>query len=506
MANLCDDCKQTSDSKNDLKCKKHIICQDCLVRRVHSQHQDVFDCMLCESNAVQPSSFAGKLPGIHIFVDDSNIWIEAKKLQGRAKGFKANEDHRVRIDMGKLADLIADGRCVQEGVLYGSEPPPVDTVWKKIREKGWRVNSQRRSLTTGKEKKVDTSLATDVTETAILTPLHERTTIVVVSGDSDMIPALDKILKQERWKIEIYMWRHAIAKGLTRYAADNSERVEIKHLDAYLGKATYTSMKFPIASNPQLKRKVKESGVVLTMVPDAFGNRIPDEAWCEELESIAQWPFQYYWFERDGKATDHLVLVFINDREGEKFNIASFLETIKTSGSDDSYNSSYHLPKVTLVQTFLNFVKEIFEDEPDEVLRQLDAVLEKPGQYDQEDVCGGSNNEKDYVSDSEGKWSQIYSKKRPPRQHKYSEPCPFKFNCRHGTRCLYQHSEEERKDFSQRKDGRGNRLRKTEECTHFMQHQCRKIRSECDFAHGAKDAWCPRCLSVGHYRKDCPKK
>ena len=249
---LCADCKQTGSTRNDLECEKHIICQNCFVKRVQSKPKSYLSCMLCKSKEVESSysykdallhdhedehiieqteelhntvlaPFAGTLPGIWIFVDDSNIWIEAKKLQGQAKGFKSNEDHRVRIDMGKLADLIADGRRVQEGVLYGSEPPPVDTVWKKIREKGWKVGSQRRSMITGKEKQVDTSLVADVTETAILTPLHERTTIVVVSGDADVIPALDKILKQERWKIEIYMWRHAIAKGLTRYAADHSE-------------------------------------------------------------------------------------------------------------------------------------------------------------------------------------------------------------------------------------------------------------------------------------------
>ena len=278
--------------------------------------------------------------------------------------------------------------------------------------------------------------------------------------------------------------------------------MEVKHLDSYLGKATFTSMKFPIASNKQLKSRVKENGVVLTVVPNAFGNRIPDEAWCNELESIAQWPFQYYWFERNRKATDYLVLVFLNDGEGRKFDIASFLERIKTLGSDNSY----HLPKVTLAQTFLNFIKEIFEDERDEVLRQFNAALEKVGLYDQKDVCDGSDNEKDYVSDSEEKWSAIHFKKRPPRRQKYSEPCPFKFNCFNGTRCLNKHSDEERQDFSQRKDGRGNPVRKTEECKHFMQRQCRKMRSQCDFAHGAEDAWCLQCRTVGHYGKDCPKK
>ena len=171
----CDDCKQTGGTKNDLECKKHIVCQACFVKRVQSKPQSYLSCMLCKSKEVDPSysykdavlhedeqqeevqpkkaqSFADTLPGIWIFVDDSNIWIEAKKLQSKHKNFKTSEDHRVRIDIGKLADLIADGRPVQKGILYGSEPPPIDTVWEKIHQKGWKVKCERRSAITGKRK------------------------------------------------------------------------------------------------------------------------------------------------------------------------------------------------------------------------------------------------------------------------------------------------------------------------------------------------------------------
>ena len=85
------------------------------------------------------------------------VWIEAKELQSKTK-----EDHRVRIDVGNLADVVADGRPVEHGILYGSELPPVDTVWKKIREKGWKVNTHRRSWITGKEKQVDTNIVAEL--------------------------------------------------------------------------------------------------------------------------------------------------------------------------------------------------------------------------------------------------------------------------------------------------------------------------------------------------------
>ena len=63
-----------------------------------------------------------------MFVDDSNIWIAAKELVSKMRKYKTGKDHRVRIDMGKLADFLANGRQVHSAILYGSEPPPIDTI------------------------------------------------------------------------------------------------------------------------------------------------------------------------------------------------------------------------------------------------------------------------------------------------------------------------------------------------------------------------------------------
>ena len=49
---------------------------------------------------------------------------------------KTKEDHRVRIDIGKLTSVVANDRPVAQGFLHASEPPAVDTVWEKIKEHG----------------------------------------------------------------------------------------------------------------------------------------------------------------------------------------------------------------------------------------------------------------------------------------------------------------------------------------------------------------------------------
>jgi len=65
---------------------------------------------------------------VFIYVDDSNMWIAAKKLAALKSKLKCVEDPRLRLDIGKVTDVVAMGRDVAWGTLYGSEPPPIDTV------------------------------------------------------------------------------------------------------------------------------------------------------------------------------------------------------------------------------------------------------------------------------------------------------------------------------------------------------------------------------------------
>ena len=74
-----------------------------------------------------------KATGVWMFVDNSNIWIECKRAEAKLK-FKKNplfdEDPRLRLDMGRLAEQVRGGRPIIDAQLYGSEPPEVDTIWQ----------------------------------------------------------------------------------------------------------------------------------------------------------------------------------------------------------------------------------------------------------------------------------------------------------------------------------------------------------------------------------------
>lgn len=269
---------------------------------------------------------------VYIYIDNSNLWIEAKKHPIRKRSFMTNtkEDHRIRIEIGKLTEVVAAGRTVKEGFLYGSRPPPADTVWEKMRKQGFEVQVYDRSKVTGKEKKVDTKLVADVSVKACTTPKEERSTMVIITGDADMIPAIDVALQNE-WNVEVAMWEHAMSNELKELARKGG-RIKLRYLDDSFEKVTYTDRKCQISGNNHFIPLLKESGVVLTVHEKEFHqwhspkDWYPDEKWCKKVEELAQYQFEYDWFnftKSDDTRIFGLVLLFRKDGEkvfdSEKF-------------------------------------------------------------------------------------------------------------------------------------------------------------------------------------------
>ena len=267
LANCADSCKrgvaeaETGDESDItlLKCKRHGVCSKCLEIRAMVRPTKLLSCDTCPSPVSSPERDDANVDtpcsvkpadqlGVWIYVDDSNIWIEAKKLTSKVSRLKTTEDHRVRIEIGKLTDIVAKGRPVAQGFLYGSEPPAIDEVWKKIRQHGWNVDCLKKSRITGKEKRLDTKLVADVTERACTTPEEQRSTIILITGDADAIPAMEKVMKYRGWSLEVYMWEHSLSSDIKKMSGDN---VKIFPLNDYLKKATFTNMKFDHRSKLQ---------------------------------------------------------------------------------------------------------------------------------------------------------------------------------------------------------------------------------------------------------------
>ncbi len=76
---------------------------------------------------------------------------------------------------------------VGRAVLYGSRPPRNDSLWAAAQRQGFDVVVYDRNIR-NKEKKVDTSISTDISCDSYELMNPENDEITLVAGDSDYVP------------------------------------------------------------------------------------------------------------------------------------------------------------------------------------------------------------------------------------------------------------------------------------------------------------------------------
>jgi len=158
---------------------------------------------------------------VHVFVDNSNIWIEGKKIAGRRSNPSVPSNRLYRIDYGRLLDHVRDGRTLAEPPqLYGSEPPPNDSVWRVIESQGFDVQVFKRNVF-NREKGVDMKMGLDIGRLLFSSP--EPSTIAIVAGDGDFLPVVEMAHERE-WRLEVWYWSHAANE--LRAAADRFEELD----------------------------------------------------------------------------------------------------------------------------------------------------------------------------------------------------------------------------------------------------------------------------------------
>ena len=71
--------------------------------------------------------------------------------------------------------------------------------------------------------------------------------------------------------------------------------------------------------------------------------------------------------------------------------------------------------------------------------------------------------------------------------------CCLRKNCEDGSNCKYSHSRED-EEYFKRREGKGNRHRKTSTCPQYpFIARCKFSTIRCDFAHEESDRWCLKC-------------
>lgn len=144
-------------------------------------------------------------PGVHIFVDDQNLfWGITNDVYG--KGY--------RMDFGRLAlaaakDTNGNTRPIRKAYIAGVIPDD-DYFWEVAKNQGFEV--KRGYLgTNNRSKQDDAYLITEIVSTVFEKP--GPCTTVLVAGDADYKPPLEKVLAKG-WRSEVAFIGHSVSVAL----------------------------------------------------------------------------------------------------------------------------------------------------------------------------------------------------------------------------------------------------------------------------------------------------
>jgi uncharacterized LabA/DUF88 family protein len=172
-----------------------------------------------------------------LYVDNSNVWIEGMHVSAFSNGIAPSLwdaqqyhicDYGWKMDFGRLIEF-AGGKPEEIGraVLYGSRPPANDSLWNHAKRHGFEVVVHDRSTFTGKEKKVDTNIVTDVTADAYELMTAGKDEITLVAGDGDYLPTIQRVRKRG-FQFDVCFWSNASSE--IKRAATNFIELD-QHLD-----------------------------------------------------------------------------------------------------------------------------------------------------------------------------------------------------------------------------------------------------------------------------------
>ena len=144
--------------------------------------------------------------GLHLFIDNSNVFIEGQRVAREAFRYDDPLVLRFRINYGGLLEYVRQGRTLEEAVLVGSRPPPNDALWNRLKSLGIEPRIFDRSFYTGKEKRVDAEMTNAIRDTLEDNP--GPGTVALVAGDQEYVPTLERCAKK-KWAIELNFWEQA---------------------------------------------------------------------------------------------------------------------------------------------------------------------------------------------------------------------------------------------------------------------------------------------------------
>ena len=156
----------------------------------------------------------------YLYVDNSNVWIEGMHVSAVQSGhapdiWTALEnkicDYSYKMDFGRLFEFAGGARVeVGRAVLFGSRPPKNDSLWSSAKARGFEVIVHDRNVK-NREKKIDTSIVTEMVSDSFQHMNPKRDEITLVAGDADYVPTIES-LRKRGFTMDVVFWDHASAE------------------------------------------------------------------------------------------------------------------------------------------------------------------------------------------------------------------------------------------------------------------------------------------------------
>ena len=505
-----------------------------------TKHDDLSISLSSTSDEEEEESFLDDT-GVWLYVAKSNMWVDSENLNKglkNNKGSTENNEKKLRLDLGKLTEIVKKGRQVIDFQCYGPEPPDIDTIWKLAKKKGWDSVSPKNNNTLRYEtqNELDAPISTDIMELVGCSHLKTlkfekcKNVVVLIASETgeDLPKIIGKVMNQEGWwKIEIWSTKDHISNNVRELAEEYPEIVEINYLDQEKVKERFKFTHYKLDLKGKVdkidKRWLYNYGIVFEDVNLEIGAYV-GEAFQKVIKDL-DWPYKYIWMKDEKNKLDvHLNLLILFERpnaskgkEKSEFlgdhlpklrnsllndlcrRIVSYHEYDKEKNDDDddiSFTNRY------------SFLTDVMDDEEDlESQEMSDEPVNAPFDLFEE----LEKHEETINQSKETEWEQVIHKPRggPSPAQIYPTRCIYGFICTYGTKCHYEHTKEEKEVFQARtaakKIGKvpfhDNKYR-TELCNFNIPHD----RAACPFAHGMTQMICKICYKVGHDVDTCTVK
>lgn len=147
-----------------------------------------------------------------IYVHHSNLLIQAQHLSAvlAGPGRESYQDETFAIDVNGLWELLTSAGHDQVGrlVLCGSKPPQNKGLWHTAEKLGFEIYVVDRFHKNEREKKIDAWMVASIFKDACERIDRDKDRIVLVTGDSDFVPAVE-LLIEDGFKVDVIFWTDA---------------------------------------------------------------------------------------------------------------------------------------------------------------------------------------------------------------------------------------------------------------------------------------------------------